>query len=108
MTQVPVISEPHAKPQSREERLKKKREAERLRYARLKNDEEGRQRLREKESFKYAQKKKKGIIVPIKQLSEQAQRAKRKEWRNAKRKSELRKKMNEALDNKKMKSEYCN
>lgn len=71
-------------PQSREERLRKKREAEKRRYERLKNDEEGRERLKAKEHFQYEQKKKKGVCVPIKKSSAREQRAKRKEWRTKK------------------------
>uniref|UniRef100_A0A8D8TC48 Uncharacterized protein n=1 Tax=Cacopsylla melanoneura TaxID=428564 RepID=A0A8D8TC48_9HEMI len=71
-------------PQSREERLRKKREAEKRRYEKLKNDEEGRKRLKEKEVLQYEQKKKKGVCVPIKKLSAREQRAKRKEWRTKK------------------------
>ena len=43
--------------QSREERLRKKREPEKRRYERLKNDVEGRKYLKEKEKRQYALKK---------------------------------------------------
>lgn len=63
-------------PQSREERLMKKREAERRRYERLKTDEEGRKRLKEKEALQYDQKKKRKVIVAIQDLKPRDQRAK--------------------------------
>lgn len=69
--------------QSREERLRKKREAEKRRYERLKQDPEGALRLKEKEKVQYAAKKKKGIIKPIDKCSPRQQRLKRKQWRQS-------------------------
>lgn len=68
-------------PQSREERLRKKREAERRRYNRLKQDEEGANWLKEKEKKQYALKKKKGTVKPIDKCTPRQQRIKRKNWR---------------------------
>lgn len=70
-------------PQSRDERLRRKREAEQRRYARLKDTPEGRLKLQEKEKAQYEAKKKKGIVKPIKQMTEREQRKKRKEWKRS-------------------------
>lgn len=56
-------------PQSREERLRKKREAERRRYEKLKQDPEGREKLKQKERDQYLKKKEKKIVQPINELS---------------------------------------
>ncbi|CAH2011521.1 unnamed protein product [Acanthoscelides obtectus] len=52
-------------PQTKEERLRKKREAERRRYYRLKQDPVGREQLRQKEIAQYLRKKEKEVIKPI-------------------------------------------
>lgn len=70
-----------ATPQSREEKLRKKREAERRRYQRMKEDPIGREQLRQKEITQYLKKKEKNVIRPINDLSERSQRKKRKQWR---------------------------
>ncbi|CAG9823958.1 unnamed protein product [Phaedon cochleariae] len=68
-------------PISREEKLRRKREAEKRRYDRMKQDPEEREKLRQKERDQYSKKKEKKIIRPISQLNEREKRAKRKEWR---------------------------
>lgn len=68
-------------PQTREEKLRKKREAERKRYQRLKQDPVGREKLRQKEITQYLKKKEKNVIKPMKDLSVRDQRRKRKQWR---------------------------
>ncbi|CAH1995725.1 unnamed protein product [Acanthoscelides obtectus] len=67
-------------PQTKEERLRQKREAERRRYYRLKQDPVGREQLRQKEIAQYLRKKEKEVIKPIEDLSERDRR-KRKQWR---------------------------
>lgn len=67
--------------QSKEERLRKKREAEKRRYERLKQNPEGAVRLKEKEKTQYAAKKRKGVIKPINKCTPRQQRLKRKQWR---------------------------
>ncbi|CAG9577594.1 unnamed protein product [Danaus chrysippus] len=52
---------PKKNKQSREELLKKKREAERLRYYRQRNDPQKREQMREKHKLKYLQRKEKGF-----------------------------------------------
>lgn len=68
-------------PFSREEKLRRKREAEKRRYDRMKQDPEGREKLRQKERDQYSKKKENKIIRPISQLNEREKRAKRKQWR---------------------------
>ncbi|KAL3274298.1 hypothetical protein HHI36_015703 [Cryptolaemus montrouzieri] len=69
------------KKQTREERLEKKRQAEKLRYQRIKNDPVKNAQLKEKEKQQYKKKKEKGQIKTIKDMSEREQRAIRKIWR---------------------------
>lgn len=69
------------KKQTREERLEKKRQAERLRYQRLKRDPVKNAELKEKEKEKYIKKKEKGLIKSVKDMTEREQRAIRKIWR---------------------------
>ncbi|KAL3276308.1 hypothetical protein HHI36_024243 [Cryptolaemus montrouzieri] len=69
------------KKQTREERLEKKRQAEKLRYQRIKNDPVKNAQLKEKEKQQYKKKKEKGQIKSIKDMSEREQRAIRKIWR---------------------------
>nr|CAH7768590.1 unnamed protein product [Callosobruchus chinensis] len=68
-------------PQTKEERLRKKREAERRRYYRLKQDPVGREQLRQKEIAHYLKKKEKNVVKPIKDLNDRDKRRKRKQWR---------------------------
>ncbi|CAH0550451.1 unnamed protein product [Brassicogethes aeneus] len=82
-------------PQSREEKLRKKREAEKKRYERLKQDPEGREKLRQKERDQYSKKKENNIVQPISELSKRDQRMKRKQWRKNSTTYRLRKKQTE-------------
>ena len=52
-------------PLSREEKLKRQREAEKRRYGRLKSDPEGREWLKTKEKTQYLKKKEKKVVQPI-------------------------------------------
>ncbi|KAK0074342.1 hypothetical protein PV325_008480 [Microctonus aethiopoides] len=69
------------KKQTREERLEKKREAERLRYQRIKCDPGKNEQLKEKEKLKYQRKKENGRIKSINDMTEREQRTIRKIWR---------------------------
>lgn len=66
---------------TREERLQKKREAERLRYERIKNDPEKYELQKQKEKAKYLKKKEKGIIKTVDQMTPKEQRKARKIWK---------------------------
>ena len=68
-------------PLSRKEKLKRKREAEKRRYGRLKSDPEGREWLKTKEKTQYLKKKEKKVAQPISEMSKRDQRMKRKQWR---------------------------
>ncbi|CAG9569822.1 unnamed protein product [Danaus chrysippus] len=72
---------PPRKKLSREERLEKKRLAERLRYQRIKNDPERYSQQKEKEKKKYERKKEKGTIKTVNQMTPREQRKARKIWR---------------------------
>ncbi|CAF4951139.1 unnamed protein product [Pieris macdunnoughi] len=69
------------KKQTREERLEKKRQTEKLRYQRIKNDPVKNAKLKEKERQQYKKKKEKGQIKSINDMTEREQRAVRKIWR---------------------------
>lgn len=81
------------KKQTREERLEKKRQAERLRYQRIKNDPIKNAELKEKERQQYQKKKEKGQIRSIHDMTEREQRAIRKIWREKTRKHRTRVKL---------------
>lgn len=66
---------------TREEKLQKKREAERLRYQRIKNDPEKYKLQKLKEKEKYLKKKEKGLIKTIDQMTPREQRKARKIWK---------------------------
>ncbi|XP_072946039.1 uncharacterized protein [Epargyreus clarus] len=66
---------------TREEKLQKKREAERLRYERIKNDPEKYELQKQKEKAKYLKKKEKGIIKTVDQMNPREQRKARKIWK---------------------------
>lgn len=66
---------------TREERLQKKREAERLRYEKIKNDPEKYDLQKQKEKAKYLKKKEKGIIKTVDQMTPREQRKARKIWK---------------------------
>lgn len=66
---------------TRDERLQKKREAERLRYQKIKNDPEKYELQKQKEKEKYLKKKEKGIIKTIDQMTPREQRKARKIWK---------------------------
>lgn len=78
------------KKQTREERLEKKRAAERLRYQRLKNDPVTSEKLKEKERRNYLNKKEKSIIRSVKDMTPREQRAIRKVWAEKTRKRRAR------------------
>lgn len=71
---------------TREERLERKRFAERLRYQRIKNDPEKYAQQKEKDRRKYHMKKEKGTIKTINQMTSREQRKARKLWREKQRK----------------------
>ncbi|KAL4712046.1 hypothetical protein ACJJTC_003713 [Scirpophaga incertulas] len=81
------------KKQTREEKLEKKRQAERLRYQRIKNDPVKNAELKEKERQQYQKKKEKGQIKSIHDMTEREQRAIRKIWREKTRKHRARVKL---------------
>lgn len=66
---------------TREERLQKKREAERIRYQKIKNDPEKYELQKQKEKEKYFKKKEKGIIKTVNQMTPREQRKARKIWK---------------------------
>lgn len=66
--------------QTREERLEKKRIAERLRYQRIKSDPIKLARLKEKERRNYLKKKETGKLKSVKNMTPREQRAIRKIW----------------------------
>ena len=66
---------------TREERLEKKRIAERIRYQRIKNDKDKYAQQKVKEREKYEKKKEKGVIKTVKQMTPREQRKARKVWR---------------------------
>ena len=86
------------KKQTREERLQKKREAERLRYQRLKNDVIKNAELKEKERQKYWRKKEKGQVKSVKDMTPRQQRTIRKIWREKTRKRRIRLRMQNSLN----------
>lgn len=61
-------------------KLQKKRAAERLRYERIKNDPIKNEELREKERRKYLNKKQRGIIKSIADMTPKEQKARRRIW----------------------------
>ncbi|KAF5276899.1 hypothetical protein FQA39_LY06450 [Lamprigera yunnana] len=69
------------KKQTRDERLEKKRQAEKLRYQRIKNDPVKNAELKEKEKQQYKKKKEKEQIKSINDMTKREQRAVRKIWR---------------------------
>lgn len=77
--------------QSREERLKKKREAERKRYEKLKNDPKKLEDEKIKWKTKYNARKSKGTVKLIENQSARDQRATRLRWRERQRKHRIRK-----------------
>lgn len=66
---------------TREERLEKKRIAERLRYQKIKNDKDKYAQQKVKEREKYEKKKEKGVIKTVNQMTPREQRKARKVWR---------------------------
>ncbi|CAH0558867.1 unnamed protein product [Brassicogethes aeneus] len=66
---------------TREERLEKKRQAERLRYQKIKNDPEKCEMQKQKEKKKYLNKKEKGIVKTVDQMTPREQRKARKLWK---------------------------
>ncbi|KAK4887236.1 hypothetical protein RN001_003507 [Aquatica leii] len=82
-------------PLSRGEKLRRKRESEKRRYDRLKQDPEGRAKLKQKEREQYIKKKEKKIVRPINEQNEREQRMKRKHWRKHSRAYRLKKKLSE-------------
>lgn len=54
---------------TREERLEKKRQAEQLRYQRIKNDPEKYELQKQKDKEKYLKKKEKGLIKTVDQMT---------------------------------------
>ncbi|CAB3228673.1 unnamed protein product [Arctia plantaginis] len=72
---------PPRKKMTREERLEKKRIAERLRYQRIKNDKDKYAQQKIKEREKYEKKKEKGVIKTVQQMTPREQRKVRKVWR---------------------------
>ncbi|CAG9839219.1 unnamed protein product [Diabrotica balteata] len=71
----------HGKKLTREERLQKKREAEKLRYQKIKNDPEKYELQKQKEKQKYLNKKEKGLIKTVDQMTPREQRKAQKIWR---------------------------
>lgn len=59
----------------------KKKEYDRKRREKLKNCPDSLEKLREKERFKYLNKKKKGQVKSVSAMSSREQRQKRKQWR---------------------------
>ncbi|CAH2083752.1 unnamed protein product [Euphydryas editha] len=72
---------PSPKKPTREERLEKKRQAERLRYQRIKNDPEKNSQQKEKDKKKYERQKEKGLIKTVNQMTPTEKRKARKIWR---------------------------
>lgn len=66
---------------TREETRRKKSEADRLRYQRLKNDPLKREELREKESIKYQKQKEKGLRKLVKDMSPSEHKKIKKKWK---------------------------
>lgn len=66
---------------TREERLEKKRQAERLRYQKIKNDPDKYALQQEKERKKYERKKDKGVIKTVDKMTPREQRKARKMWK---------------------------
>ncbi|GBP69400.1 PiggyBac transposable element-derived protein 1 [Eumeta japonica] len=66
---------------TREEKLQKKREAERQRYQKIKNDPEKYKLQKQKEKEKYLKKKEKGLIKTVDQMTPREQRKARKIWK---------------------------
>uniref|UniRef100_A0A6P7H0A5 Uncharacterized protein LOC114344525 n=1 Tax=Diabrotica virgifera virgifera TaxID=50390 RepID=A0A6P7H0A5_DIAVI len=66
---------------TREERLQKKREAEKLRYQKIKNDPEKYELQKQKEKQKYLNKKEKGLIKTVDKMTPREQRKAQKIWR---------------------------
>lgn len=75
---------------TREERLEKKRAAERLRYQRIKNDPEKYAQLKAKEHMKYEKKKEKGKIKTVNQMTAEEKEQARKSWREKTKRQRLR------------------
>ncbi|XP_076272097.1 uncharacterized protein LOC143203722 [Rhynchophorus ferrugineus] len=71
---------------TREERLEKKRAAERLRYQRIKINPDKYVQQKIKEHEKYQRKKERGIIKTVNQMNPREQREARKLWREKARK----------------------
>lgn len=69
------------KKQMREERLEKKREAERLGHQRIKCDPGKNEQLKEKEKLEYQRKKENGQIKSINDMTGREKRTIRKIWR---------------------------
>ncbi|CAK1579140.1 unnamed protein product [Parnassius mnemosyne] len=66
---------------TREEKLEKKRQAERLRYQKIKNDPEKYKIHKQKEKERYLKKKEKGIIKTVDQMTFREQRKARIMWK---------------------------
>ncbi|CAB3235016.1 unnamed protein product [Arctia plantaginis] len=83
LTECSLSSEkmPPRKKTTREERLERKRIAERLRYQRIKNDKDKYAQQKIKEREKYEKKKEKGVIKTVQQMTPREQRKLRKVWR---------------------------
>lgn len=71
---------------SHDERLEKKRQAEKLRYQRIKNDPEKYELQKQKDKEKHFKKKEKGIIKTVDQMTPREQRKARKVWKKKARK----------------------
>lgn len=61
--------------------LQRKREAERLRYQRIKNDPQKNEEMKEKERLKYHKKKEKGTRKLVKYMNPREHRAAKKKWK---------------------------
>lgn len=72
---------PKKKKATKEEILQKKREAERKRYAKIKNDPQKREELREKERLKYLKKKEKGTRKLVENMTPREHRDAKKKWK---------------------------
>ncbi|KAK0170557.1 hypothetical protein PV328_008394 [Microctonus aethiopoides] len=66
---------------TRDERLEKKRQAEKLRYQKIKNDPEKYELQKQKDKEKYLKKKEKRIIKTVDQMTPREQRKARKMWK---------------------------
>lgn len=90
---------PKKKPDSREERLRKKRECEKRRRERLKQSPEQLQKLKDLKHKIYIKAKESGRVKSVRDMSNREKRQQRKSWKTAAQKYRNKKKSEEVLNN---------